>query len=182
MSCNYGHRDLLRNDRGSIYLLMMMVVVLMGISLSAVAKQWKMVVQREKEAELMARGIEIQSAILSYSTAMKKARITKSQYFPMSLKDLVNPPSPFKPFLRKLYTDPMTGGEWDYFRDSYGRIMGVKSRSTARPIKLHNFPLAIQHFEGQIRYSNWIFMTVSSAPVLSTGSIGIPRLQPPTRR
>lgn len=171
----------LGNNKGSTFILMMLIIALMGIGLLGIAKQWKMVLKREKESELLARGMEIQSAILAYSTSIRKARITTTGYFPASLNDLVNPPSPMKPFLRKLYNDPITGGEWDYFRDSYGHIMGVKSRSTDEAIKRYNFPLAVQHFEGQIRYKEWIFMTVSAAPT-TQGTMVMPRPAPPIRR
>ena len=48
----------LANARGVTYLLAMMAVVLIGISITVAAKQWKTMIQREQEADLLARGIE----------------------------------------------------------------------------------------------------------------------------
>ncbi len=64
--CSFG------NQRGSAYLVVMFAVVVMSISMMAAAKQWKTVVQREKEADLLARGIEIQEAIRAYYTAKQQ--------------------------------------------------------------------------------------------------------------
>ena len=57
-----------RNQRGVICLMLMFSIVLIGLAVSVAAKQWKTVVQRELEADLLARGIEIQRAIQLYST------------------------------------------------------------------------------------------------------------------
>ena len=65
-------RRLCQEERGVTYLFVMLAVVLMGISATVVAKQWKTVVQREREAELLARGIEIQNALAVYSAQQKK--------------------------------------------------------------------------------------------------------------
>ena len=46
-----------RQERGATYLFVMLAVVLMGISVTVAAKQWKAVVQREQEAELLGRGV-----------------------------------------------------------------------------------------------------------------------------
>ena len=54
-----GVRRHLRNSDGITYLALMFSIVLIGISVSAAARQWTVMVQREKEADLMAKGIEI---------------------------------------------------------------------------------------------------------------------------
>ena len=56
------------NQRGTTYLILMLLIVVMSIGATAVTKQWKTLVQREQEADLMAHGIEIQVAIGAYST------------------------------------------------------------------------------------------------------------------
>ncbi len=147
--------SLLRNTRGATYLFVMLAVVLIGISVTVAAKQWKTVVQREKEADLLARGIEIQNAIAAYSAQQKKGRVVPGEIYPLTLEELTTQP---KPVLRKVYTDPLTGSDWEYVRDpNTGRIKGVKSKSTAEPIKQHDFPVALRHFEGLTSYNAWVF-------------------------
>lgn len=144
----------MRNERGVTYLMLMIAIVLIGIVTSVAAKQWKMMVQRELEADLLARGIEIQQALALYSTTMKAGRVMPGEVYPQSLRDLTRLP---KPFLRKVYLDPMGHGEWEYLRSPTGGIMGVRSRSKAKPIRRHEFPPEVRHFEGRTRYDEWVF-------------------------
>ena len=144
----------IRNNHGVTYLALMFSIVLIGISASATARQWVFMVQREKEADLVAKGIEIQNALSLYSATMKIGRIMSTEVYPQSLAELTRAP---KPYLRKVYADPMSGGDWEYMRAPTGGIMGVRSKSKARPIKTGDFPLAVRHFEGRKSYSDWMF-------------------------
>jgi type II secretory pathway pseudopilin PulG len=144
----------LRNLHGSTYLVLMFLIVIMAIGVTVVAKQWKTVVQREKEADLLWRGIEIQTAIQFYSNAKKVGSLIPGEKYPLTLEELTKPP---KPFLRRAYKDPMTGGNWQYIPGPTGGIMGVKSASTLAPIKQHQFPVAVAHFEGFEKYDQWVF-------------------------
>lgn len=149
-----GVRGRLQNNRGITYLALMFSIVLIGISVSAAARQWSFMVQREKEADLMAKGIEIQNALALYSAAMKIGRIMPTEMYPQSLAELTRTP---KPYLRRVYQDPMGGGDWEYMRAPTGGIMGVRSKSKAKPIKERDFPLAVRHFEGRKTYRDWMF-------------------------
>lgn len=149
-----GLRGHLTNTRGITYLALMFSIVLIGISASAAARQWTVMVQREKEADLMAKGIEIQNALALYSASMKIGRIMSTEIYPQSLTELTRTP---KPFLRRVYQDPISGGEWEYMRAPTGGIMGVRSKSKVKPIKERDFPLAIRHFEGRKTYHDWMF-------------------------
>jgi type II secretory pathway pseudopilin PulG len=169
----------LRTQRGSAYLVVMLAVVVMSISITAAAKQWKTVVQREKEADLLARGIEIQTAIGAYYAARQKPLAQSPQnlqtpvapsapnvqpgsvqtavepgWYPLTLEELTKGP---KPLLRKVYKDPMTGEDWEYVRDAVGRIRGVRSQSKLTPIKQHQFPPQVATFEGLTQYHDWVF-------------------------
>ncbi len=66
----------LHNQQGVTYLMLMFAIVLIGLSMTAAAKQWKTMVQRELEADLMSKGIEIQNALALYSATMKAGRVT----------------------------------------------------------------------------------------------------------
>ncbi|MGQ0812276.1 MAG: type II secretion system protein [Nitrospiraceae bacterium] len=156
----------LSHQRGATYLFVMLSIVLMGISLSIAAKQWKVIVQRDREADLLAKGIEIQNALALYSTTMKIGRVIPGEVYPMSLAELTRSP---KPFLRKVYRDPVGRGEWEYLRSPTGGIMGVRSRSRAKPIKQREFPPAVAHFNGLPTYRDWVFQHPSGAVPLLPG-------------
>jgi type II secretory pathway pseudopilin PulG len=145
-----------QEERGVTYLLVMLAVALMGISVTVAAKQWKAVVQREQEAELLARGIEIQTALAVYSAQQKKGRVGfPGEIYPLTLEELTSQP---KPVLRKAYKDPITGDDWEYVRDpATARIKGVRSKSKAEPFKQHGFPPTVRHFEGVTSYYLWVF-------------------------
>jgi type II secretory pathway pseudopilin PulG len=178
-----------RRERGATFALLMLAVALMGITLTVAARQWKAVVQREKEAELLFRGIEIQSALAAYSAQQKKGRVVPGEIYPLTLEELTKPP---KPVLRKAYKDPMTGEDWAYVRDPTGRIKGVNSKSTAEPFKQSDFPPAVQHFQGLTSYNAWVFQHPSAftpqAPQTPPGpgspgsptALGVPSPTPPT--
>lgn len=185
-----------RDSRGVTYLFLMFLIVVMGLALTTAVRQWKLAVQRAQEADLLAKGIEIQNALAFYSATMKAGRVAAGEVYPQSLTELTRPP---RPFLRKQYFDPITRGEWDYLRAPTGGIMGVRSKSKARPIRTSNFPPEVRHLEGRPTYNAWIFqhpnpsgatlalVPGSSAPLLpgqpsaqSPASNGIPHGSAPS--
>ena len=164
------------NERGVTYLMLMFAIVLIGIATTAAAKQWKAIVQREREADLLAKGIEIQNALALYSTTIKAGRVMPGEVYPQTLADLTRLP---KPFLRKVYLDPMGPGEWEYLRAPTGGIMGVRSKSRAKPFRQKDFPLAVRHFEGRATYREWVFQypSPSSVSIVPQGTVpgaGVP--------
>lgn len=151
--------------------MLMMAIVVMGVAMSAAARQWKTMVQRELEADLLAKGIEIQNALALYSTSVKAGRVMPGEVYPQTLADLTKPP---KPFLRKVYLDPVGHGEWELVRAPTGGIMGVRSRSKSKPIKQSNFPLAVRHFERKPTHYDWVFQF----PNPSMAALAPPGAQP----
>jgi hypothetical protein len=161
------------HEEGGTYLLVMLAVVLMSLSTTIVAKQWKTMVQRELEADLLAKGVEIQNALALYSTAMKAGRVMPGEVYPQSLLELTRTP---KPYLRKAYLDPVSHGDWEFLRSPTGGIMGVRSRSREKPFKKHDFPQAVRHFEGRPTYHEWIFQHPN--PSSAGLAPGLPPAQP----
>ena len=161
-----------RGERGFSYLMLMMAIVLMGVAMSVAARQWKTMVQRELEADLLAKGIEIQNALALYSATIKAGRVMPGEVYPQTLAELTKLP---KPFLRKVYLDPVGHGEWDLVRAPTGGIMGVRSKSKSQPIRQHDFPLVVRHFEGRPTYADWIFQY----PNPSLGGSVLPLSSPP---
>ncbi|OGW49802.1 MAG: hypothetical protein A2V62_11025 [Nitrospirae bacterium RBG_19FT_COMBO_58_9] len=151
------------------YLMLMFAIVLIGITTTAAAKQWKAIVQRELEADLLAKGIEIQNALALYSATIKAGRVMPGEVYPQTLADLTRLP---KPFLRKVYLDPIGHGDWEYLRAPTGGIMGVRSKSRAKPFRQHDFPAAVRHFEARATYYDWVFQhpSPSSVPMVQQGT------------
>ncbi|MDH5668762.1 MAG: type II secretion system GspH family protein [Nitrospira sp.] len=143
-----------RDEQGITYLTLMIAIVVIGVNLTVAARYWKMVVQREQEADLLAHGIEIQQALARYSARMKAGRVMPGEVYPQSLAELTRLP---KPLLRQVYTDPITQGEWDLLRAPTGGIMGVRSTSKETTIRRHDFPPVVRHFEGRRTYAEWVF-------------------------
>jgi type II secretory pathway pseudopilin PulG len=158
----------LQNERGVTYLFLMFAIVLIGLTTTAAAKQWKVMVQRELEADLLAKGIEIQNALALYSATMKAGRVMPGEVYPQSLAELTRLP---KPFLRKVYADPMSHGEWEYVRSPTGGIMGVRSKSRSKPFKKQDFPETVRHLAGRPSYYDWVFQhpNPSSAGLFPAG-------------
>ena len=118
--------------------MLMFAIVLIGIATTTAAKQWKAVVQRELEADLLAKGIEIQNALALYSATIKAGRVMPGEVYPQTLADLTRLP---KPYLRKVYLDPVGHEEWEYVRAPTGGIMGSEVRAAQSHFDSKTFPL-----------------------------------------
>jgi len=97
---------LARSETGFTYIAALVLVVVMGIMLGAVGQSVKVIMKREREKELIFRGLQYRDAIERWS---KKGVPLKD------LKDLVEPTVSNNMdrskdrLLRKLYKDPITG-------------------------------------------------------------------------
>ena len=132
---------LLTSQRGVTYLMLMFSILIIGASLTVVGKQWKMVVQRDKEAELVFRANRIKTAIEAFAAdhAVKKA--TRPNRYPRTLEELTKKP---KRYLQVVYKDPMTGEDFGLIKIG-GQVMGVKSRSKEKPISTVLFKNAVSY-------------------------------------
>ncbi|MBC8019288.1 MAG: hypothetical protein H7X83_12330 [Verrucomicrobia bacterium] len=130
------------NRNGFTFLTAIFMVMLIGIMLGLTGQSWKMIMQREREKELLFRGSQIKEAIenwnnLNYTVpgVAKRTRI-----HPLNdLKDLLQDPYTLTPLRYlphnyatelddknpkcapncaklKIYQDPMTGKEWTIIR------------------------------------------------------------------
>lgn len=164
-----------RQEAGFSYPMVMVAITLMGLTMTMAARQWKTMVQRELEADLLAKGIEIQSALALYSASAKAGRVMSREVYPQTLAELTRPP---RPFLRKVYLDPVGRGEWELLRAPTGGIMGVRSKSRHKPIKQGNFPVAVRHFEGKSTHYDWVFQHPNPSMVATAGSVARPLTVP----
>ncbi|MGZ9140023.1 MAG: type II secretion system protein [Nitrospira sp.] len=167
--------SLRKQETGFSYLMVMIAITLMGLAMTVAARQWKTMVQRELETDLLAKGIEIQTALALYSASTKAGRVLPGEVYPQTLAELTRPP---KPFLRKVYLDPVGRGEWELLKAPAGGIMGVRSKSRQKPIKQGNFPLAVRHFEGKPTHYDWVFQYPNPSMVAVAGPVAMPSRAP----
>jgi len=126
-----GHRaTILISQCGVTYLMVMFLIVMMGIAMTALGKQWSVAVQRDREAELLFRGNRILVAIQSFASDYQTKKATRPNQYPLSLEELTKPP---KRYLQAVYKDPMTGQDFDLIKAG-AEIRGVRSRSKAEPL------------------------------------------------
>lgn len=143
-------------QRGFTYVMVLAAIVVVGILIGAArATTWRSL-QIDREAELLFRGKAFRNAIQAFYQS--------NGAYPRSLEDLLQDPrTPSRRYLRALYPDPMTKGDWNLVRASGGGISGVASSSGAEPLKRANFPKEFEKFSGAKTYSEWIFDYVPPA-------------------
>jgi hypothetical protein len=114
-------------------------------------KQWKTMMQREREAELLFRGHQYRRAIASYVESVPGAR-----QYPLRVEDLLKDPRTSKRHLRTGYFDPITGGPFHAIvcKD---RMKGVVSSSDGPTLKHDNFPPEYEQFRSAGSYRDWVF-------------------------
>lgn len=156
-----------RND-GFTYIGVITLVAIIGILLAKTGEIWDTAQQREREVELLWIGHQFRKAIGAYynyvpagQTAGSAAALQRLRAYPPQLEDLLKDPRRLQTthYLRKMYTDPMTGkAEWGLLKGPGDRIMGVYSLSEKKPIKQANFDTVDVGFEGSATYGGWKFV------------------------
>ena len=135
-----------------------MIIVVMGITATSASRYWSTMIKRETEKELLFRGDQIRSAIISYYYSAPEG---SKPSFPDRIEDLIKDNRyPFvKRHLRKRYIDPLTSdGGWGLILDSAKKIRGVFSKSENPPLKTGNFKTINKKFEKAKTYSDWKFL------------------------
>lgn len=142
--------------RGAALLTVLVMVALLGLAASLAGQSLGALLQREREAELLWRGLQYRQAIASYYQVKHGAQ----QMYPPSLDDLVRDPRfpGVVRHLRRLYEDPMTGQEWELVKDPAEKIIGVRSTSDLVPFQQGGFPYGLETLEGKGSYREWEFV------------------------
>jgi type II secretory pathway pseudopilin PulG len=163
------------NQNGFTFLAALMIVVIMGIMYGLTGQFWKTIMKREREQELLFRGLQYRRAIAAWNTRPAVPGATPKVIPLNDLKDLLLDPSSLQKtkYLRQLYKDPMTvKGEWSIIRDKGGKgIIGVASTSNDVPLK-NSFAeySGLDTFVGKKKYSEWRFVFgADPGPVLPAG-------------
>ncbi len=144
-------------QRGYTYLGVLLLMMVLGMSLTGASLVSGVMLQREKERELVFAGEQYANAIRRYYEAGAGGVST----LPKSVADLLKDPRfPIvRRYLRRPLRDPITpSGEWELIRDEQGGILGVRSRSEKTPLGNYS---AVQEDEpagGKKRtYRDWQF-------------------------
>jgi type II secretory pathway pseudopilin PulG len=143
------------DSRGFTYLWALMAIALMGIALARVGPTWAQSVQRDREAQLMRVGWAYAQAVERYYHAQPVKQ------FPDSLEQLVSDPrfTVTVRHLRDLYSDPVNpGASFEPVRSGDGRVMGVRSRSDAAPIRTQSWSDGRRTLPAAQHYSEWQFL------------------------
>lgn len=141
---------------GYTYLLVLFAIAALGIGVAQTGVVWHQAAQREREIELIGRGSDIARAIGSYHAKSPAG----SPAWPQSLDDLLEDrrfPMPVR-HLRRVWRDPFTGeSDWVLLRAG-GGIVGLHSRSVARPIRIHDLPPELgSGAERAATHAEWVF-------------------------
>lgn len=144
-------------ERGATLMVVLVMIVVVGLGAGMVGSTWKTIVQQSREEELLFRGDQYRRAIESY---LSRSHGNAPGAYPARLEDLLRDPRTpgTVRHLRRLYKEPMTGGEWELIRDPGGRITGVRSSSTNTPFRRDSFSAEYEHFRGAEKYRDWEFI------------------------
>lgn len=91
-------------EAGHTLLIVVVMVAVMVISSTVAVRVWDTVVKRDHEEELIYRGKQYAQALYLYRKALGK--------LPTDLKELDQPGPRNEHFIRQLYKDPVTGGDF----------------------------------------------------------------------
>jgi type II secretory pathway pseudopilin PulG len=157
-----------RAQAGMVLLALLLILAVGGLATLVAAEVWATTMQREREAQLLFVGDQYRRAITSYYQ-MTPSRV---KVFPRSLNDLIEDdrfPTRVQ-HLRRLYPDPITGGDWELVKLGEG-IVGVYTLSEAETLKKAGFPKQYREFELAKTYDQWRFVARPS-PATATRPTG----------
>ncbi len=144
------------------YTFPLMLVILTAIAFGAARLELTQSyrVKRAKEEELLFRGLAYMKAI----QAIQAADATEKRY-PRKLEELASDPrAPGRRFIRQLYKDPITGGDFHSILTPEGTIAGVVSASAAMPFRRIDFDKALAGFDKAKSYADWRFTVKAQRP------------------
>lgn len=156
--------------RGFSYLLLLFMLAILGAGLVGWASSWQVGAQRERETELLFRGLQIRDALQRFQDATPAGQPA----LPQALDDLLadhRGPS-VRHHLRRLYADPFTGQpDWALLRDEAGGIVGLHSRAQRPALRRQALPAGVPMPENPTpNVSDWIFIIDVAAPPAARSS------------
>lgn len=131
-----------RPQRGFTYLLLLFIVAASGVAAATLGTHWQTQAQRERERELVFRGLQLRDALQRYHDQTPDGQ----PRHPDALQDLLRDTrsGQVRHLLRQLYADPFTGQpDWVLLRDADGGIVGLHSRSATPVLRRHGLPAEV---------------------------------------
>lgn len=126
------------SQRGFTFVALLATLAIFSFGSVVFARYWSEATRRDREAEWLRIGSTYAAAIADYYNASPGPE----RAFPRRLEDLLADPRfvGTRRHLRDLYGDPMSrGSDWNLVRSVDGGIMGVRSTSTAAPLRQNDF-------------------------------------------
>lgn len=172
-SISRRYHDAPRHDAGYAMVALLVGLSIMAVMLSVALPAWRTIAQREREAELVFRGQQYAHAISLFQRKYANA-------FPPNLDMLVD-----QKFLRKKYSDPVTGGEFQLLyvgqqqgpagqAGQQGRAGGLATTPTVTPgtqpggragimgVSSKSTATSIRVYNGRTKYNEWTFVATQA--------------------
>lgn len=145
-----------RREGGYTYLFVLFLVAGIGLLSAQAGVVWQTMVRREREAELLAIGVEMARALARYRSETPAGQPAMPTRLDQLVEDRRFPV--VKRHLRRIYRDPLTGQtEWGLVKIG-DAIVGIHSLSTAVPLRRHDLPLELgEAARNASKYSEWVF-------------------------
>lgn len=143
-------------QRGVTYLWLLFLVFVLSIGLGKSLDIYSVTLKREKERELLYIGNIYKQAIRGYYLGSPGGQ----RRYPGRLEELLLDKRYLTPkrYLRRLYSDPVTGKPFNVLMAPEGGIHGVASTSSLAPLKTSNFPEEFVAFGTAKTYQDWMFV------------------------
>lgn len=154
--------------RGFTYLVLLFGLAIGGAALAALGTHWQQAAQRDRETELLFRGLQLREALQRFHDQTPDGQPA----LPQQLDELLTDSRRTAPrhHLRQLYADPFTGQpDWELLRRADGAIVGLRSRST-RPLLQQATPPGVQPEPGRAapwQARDWRFQIEVRRPAAS---------------
>lgn len=142
-------------QRGIAYFWALLMVLFITLGLGKLLENVARSNQRAREAELLHTGNLYRDAIRQY----RQSTPIGARPYPEKLDDLLRDPRypVIRRYLRRLYPDPITGKSFIPIPAPDGGVMGVRSASSRKPVKLAGFKAGQAAFAAAQSYQQWEF-------------------------
>jgi len=129
-------------QRGTTYLMLLFGLAVGGAALAALGTHWQQAAQRERETELLFRGLQIRDALQRFHDQTPDGQPALPQALDELLTDGRRPVP--RHHLRQIYSDPFTSqADWVLLRNADGGITGLHSRSGRQLLRSADLPVGV---------------------------------------